>query len=429
MRLQDHRLPGLHLVDHRIEVPLDWSRPESGETIEVFFREVCHINQRDADLPLLVYLQGGPGGKSPRPSENGPGWLLEAVKHFRVILPDQRGTGRSSRITATTMAAFDSPEAGADYLACFDTHAIIADLEHIRNEVYGGVSWQTLGQSYGGFLTLSYLSWAPQGLERCLVTGGIPSLTPDADKVYRLTYQRVLRKMSAFRANFPEDGPKLDAIADFIQQHQPRLPNGDPLTVRRFQTLGMLLGMGDGAERLHWLLEEAFTDDSQQELNHHFLVEVMHHTGFDENPLYAAIHEHIYATPDTPCDWAAQRQREQHSEFAESHRPLQLTGEMIYPWMFDEIHVLKPFRDAVHCLAQRRLSRPFYDPERLANNQIPVAALIYFDDMYVDAKLSVASAEAIGNLRYWITNEYEHDGLRQDDRVFKRLGELIANAS
>ncbi|ALM54361.1 alpha/beta fold hydrolase [Halomonas huangheensis] len=428
MKAQQPSVPGLDIIDHSIEVPLNWSQPDSGKTIEVFFREVCQPGNRDSELPLLVFLQGGPGGKSPRPTSAGPGWLLEAIKHFRVILPDQRGTGRSSRITGETMAAFADPEQGADYLACFNTHAIVADLEHIRQQVYGGVRWHSLGQSYGGFLTLSYLSSAPQGLEKCYITGGIPGLTPDADEVYRLTWRRVQRKMSAFVARYPEDGQTLNAIADYIARHQPTLPNGDPLTIPRLQSLGLLLGMGDGFERLHWLLEEAFNDDSQQSLNHHFLCDVMALTGFDENPLYAALHEHIYASPDTICDWAAERQRLQLPEFSPSHRPLQLGGEMIHPWMFDEISVLKPFRDAVHCLAQRRLAKPFYDPQQLAANEVPVAALIYFDDMYVDASLSLASAEAIGNLQYWVTNEYEHDGLRQDPSVFTRLMAMIEEA-
>ena len=56
---------------------------------------------------------------------------------------------------------------------------------------------------------------------------------------------------------------------------------------------------------------------------------------------------------------------------------------------------------------------------------VPVAALIYFDDMYVDAELSLATAEAIPRLRYWITNEYEHDGLRQDPGVFRRLKAML----
>ena len=40
------------------------------------------------------------------------------------------------------------------------------------------------------------------------------------------------------------------------------------------------------------------------------------------------------------------------------------------------------------------------------------SAAVYFDDMYVPQDLSVPTAAAIRGLRAWVTNEYEHDGLR-----------------
>lgn len=420
---QENTFSGLHVVDRRVEVPLDWGHPDDGRTLQVFVREVCSAGKRDDNLPLLVFLQGGPGGKCPRPTAHGPTWLHEATRHFRVLLPDQRGTGRSSRITDTIMDGFDTPEAAADYLSHFDAHAIVADLEHIRKTVYGDVRWHTLGQSYGGFITLTYLSWAPKGLEKCMITGGIPDIHPDADTIYPRTYAIVARKVTAHCRRFPGDRQKLDDIADFITANQPMLPNGDPLTVRRFQTLGLMLGMGDGSERLHWLLEEAFTDDRKQELNRHFLTSLMTLTGLDDNPLFAAIHENLYANPHRACNWAAKRHKS--ALFAESHRPLYLTGEMMFPWMFDEISALRSFKRGVHTLANRCLEKPFYNPDQLARNTVPVAAVIYYEDMYVDRELSVETAEAVGNLTYWVTSEYEHDGLRQDPRVFTRLLDML----
>jgi len=87
---------GMDVTEHRIEVPLDHARPD-GEKISVFAREIS----TDATLPWLLFLQGGPGGKSPRPGSLS-GWLAEAVKHFRVLLLDQRGTGLSTRCAATS---------------------------------------------------------------------------------------------------------------------------------------------------------------------------------------------------------------------------------------------------------------------------------------------------------------------------------------
>ena len=54
------RLPGLVVTDHVFTVPLDHSQPD-GPTIEVLAREVVAAAKVDADLPWLIYLQGGPG--------------------------------------------------------------------------------------------------------------------------------------------------------------------------------------------------------------------------------------------------------------------------------------------------------------------------------------------------------------------------------
>jgi len=53
---------------------------------------------------------------------------------------------------------------------------------------------------------------------------------------------------------------------------------------------------------------------------------------------------------------------------------------------------------------------------------VPVAAAVYFNDMYVDRDDSLRTAVSISGLRPWVTNEYEHDGLRNSDgRVLDRL--------
>ena len=53
---------GMDVTDHRIEVRLDHADPQ-GEKISVFAREIS----TDSAKPWLLFLQGGPGGKSPRP--------------------------------------------------------------------------------------------------------------------------------------------------------------------------------------------------------------------------------------------------------------------------------------------------------------------------------------------------------------------------
>ncbi len=413
-----YELPGALVHDRSVTVPLHW-QGDDGATIEVFVRELVQPEKRDADLPLLLFLQGGPGGRSPRPTRGG--WLPRALQQFRVVLLDQRGTGRSSRVTGATMRRFPDAQAAAAHLLAFRADSIVADAEHVRATLYGGRRWTTLGQSYGGFLTLSYLSTAPEALDRCLITGGLPGLHADAREVYRRTYPRVAGKVRRFYERYPGDVARFGQMADRIAAGPVALPDGDRLSVRRLQTVGQVLGTGAGAEELHWLAEEALDDDAPTGLSDTFLDQVARRTSFWDNPLYAAVHESIYGSGAGATGWAAEAER--GPEFDVGRRPLPFTGEMIYPWMFDEIASLRPFAAAAQALAEHPEHTPLYDPARLAANEVPVDAAVYFDDMYVDAELSLETAAAVGNVRTWVTNEYEHDGLRTGD-VLDRLLDL-----
>ncbi|WP_022882649.1 alpha/beta fold hydrolase [Gryllotalpicola ginsengisoli] len=421
----EYTIPGLHVREHEASVPLDWNHPDAG-TITVFARELVTPTKRHEDLPCLLFLQGGPGGKGPRPV-TASGWIAEALKNYRVVLLDQRGTGRSTRVDARTIGRFGTAVEAAEYLAHFRADQIVRDAEHLREHVFGGKRWTTLGQSYGGFLTLSYLSLAPEGLAACLVTGGLASVTrPDAELVYRRTYPRVEAKNAEYRRRYPHDVAAIERIADRLAASPVTLPDGDVLTVRRFQTLGMGFGMKHpGYEQVHWLVDEAF-DWKGEELDDGFLAQVAAATDFATNPLYAVLQEAIYASgPDAgPTAWAAQRVRDELPAFAESARPLLLTGEMIYPWQFAELRSLKPFEAAAHALHERESWSTLYDTARLAANEVPVYAAVYFDDMYVDSGLQLETAQAVGNLHPWVTNEFEHDGLRNGD-VFARLHALL----
>ena len=79
----------------------------------MFARELADPEGRER--PFLVYLQGGPGFEAPRPTRlpNGPGWVDRALKDFRVLMLDQRGTGRSTPVGALGGM---SPTEQADYL-------------------------------------------------------------------------------------------------------------------------------------------------------------------------------------------------------------------------------------------------------------------------------------------------------------------------
>jgi proline iminopeptidase len=421
---QQYKMKGMLITDYELEVPLDWQSPTTSPSITLFAREVVSLNRVDDELPLLLFLQGGPGGKSPRPMPDSLPWLVEALKTHRVILIDQRGTGKSSRIDKHLISKL-SAEAGRDYLLKFRADSIVADCEHLRKTVYAGRLFETLGQSYGGFITLAYLSQAPEGLAACYITGGLVGLEASAHDVYQLTYQRVIEKNLDYYARYPDDAKIMAKIAECLTNEKVLLPDGDVLTLERFQSIGILLGMGPGIDQVHWFIDEAFAGSDKTRLSDAFLEQAMNLTSYHEGPLFAVIHESIYGRPNESTSWAAEQLRGQYREFDADHSPLMLTGEMMYPWMFEQITSLSPFAGAANALADYQDYTPLYDLAKLAQNKVPVVAAVYYNDMYVSQELSMATAKHVGNTQVWLTNSYEHDGVRQSSEVFCKLRELL----
>jgi pimeloyl-ACP methyl ester carboxylesterase len=415
------RQPGTVLTDRIFTVPLDHARPD-GEQIEVFAREVVAASRGSADLPWLVFLQGGPGFGAPRPMGRDA-WLDRALKDFRVLLLDQRGTGRSTPASRQTLARFAGPAAQADYLAHFRADSIVADAELIRPQVTGGAPWSVLGQSFGGFCTVSYLSKAPGGLSEAFITGGLPGLSVTADEVYRLTYREVEAKNHAHYERYPQDVAQARRVAEALGDSPAVLPSGGTLTVERFQSLGHVLGSSTGSHTLHYLLENPFAG---QELSDDFLYQAEEQLSYASAPLYALVHEPCYAQ-GAATRWAAQRILAEFPQFdprlaVDGDAPVLFTGEMVYPWAFEHDPALRPLADAAELLAQRDGWPALYDPDQLGRTDIPVAAAVYFNDMYVPRELSLQTAAAIRGLRPWVTSEYEHDGLRvSNGAVLDRL--------
>ena len=410
------------LTEHTFTVPLDHDNP-GGEQIEVFAREVAAAGKAPADLPWLLFLQGGPGFGGPRLSGRSS-WLDRALSGYRVLLLDQRGTGRSTPVTRHAIAARGGPREQARYLSLFRADAIVADAELIRRRLAGGEPWAVLGQSFGGFCTVTYLSKAPDGLREAFITGGLPGLTATADDVYRATYPRVRAKTIAHYARYPGDVDQARRIARRLQDSRVLLPDGSQLTVAAFQSLGHRLGQGTGSDELHYLMEGAFAGDQFSDA---FLHDVQCELTFADGPLYAVLQEPCYAQ-GAATRWSAQRILAEFGEFdpgpaLDGERPLLFTGEMIYPWMFERDPVLRAFRPAADLLAEHEDWPALYDPSRLAANEVPVAAALYFGDMYVPREFSLPTAEAIHGLRPWVTSEYEHDGLRVSNGIV--LGRLI----
>jgi pimeloyl-ACP methyl ester carboxylesterase len=386
-----HLVPGLVLTEHTIEVPLDHADP-AGARIEVFAREVADPD--GMDRPFLLFLQGGPGFEAPRPTRIplSPGWLERALADFRVVMLDQRGTGRSTPVGQLPGL---SPQAQAAYLTHFRADEIVRDAEAMRRYL-GGERWSVLGQSFGGFTALAYLSQAPDGLREAFFTGGLPAIDVGIDEVYQATYARVAERTRRYYDRYPEDRERMLAAG----KHYP---------IHRLRQFGHLLGASDGAEQLHYILE-------LDPISPAFAHAVDNTIEWARNPIYAILHEACWADGGT-TNWAAERLLPPET----AADATQFTGEHVYPWMFTDIAALAPLRDAADLLADHSWPR-LYDADQLARNDVPAAAAIYAEDMYVERTFSEQTAAQVRRLRPWLTNEYEHNALRADGaRVLDRL--------
>lgn len=444
------RLPGNLLVrEHILNVPLDHASPDAAQ-LELFVRELVPANKASDDtLPCLLYLQGGPGFPSGRPTVPASGWQQAALAvPYRVLLLDQRGTGRSSPVTAQGLAALEGGAAAqAAYLEHFRADAIVDDCEVVRKQLAQGGKLTLLGQSFGGFCILSYLSRFPQSIERALLTCGLAPVGRAADDVYHATFTRMEERNRRFYERYPQD---VDLVRDLVRELHERpapLPRGGILTARRFLMLGLLLGSASGFESLHDLLELArarapspagVPTGAALALPADFLFAVeAAQQAFETNPLYWLLHEAIY------CDgaaygasrWAAERVQAERgaawdytTRLGKGDEPIMLTGEMVYSWMGEDFALLRPLAEAAEVLAAKDDWGPLYDPETLGSASCPpVAALVSYEDIYVEREFSEQTAHLLGprgasTAKLWITNEFQHSGLRdQPATVFERL--------
>ena len=405
-RATTYRVPGATFTEREHAVPLDHAMP-TGPRITVFTREVTAPD--GGDRPYLVFLQGGPGFEAVRPTSPPTGWIKRAILDYRVLLLDQRGTGRSTPVGSEIPG--DSPAAQADYLTHFRADSIVRDAELIRAEL-GVDRWSVLGQSFGGFTALTYLSFAPDGLREAFITGGLSPIGRPVDDIYGATYKRLLVANRRYFERYPDDEPRVRDILRRLDDDDVRLPSGDRLTARRFRQLGLWLGDSAGFELLHHVIELPFGSPA-------FLQDAEDGVRFSRNPLYATLHESSYAD-GVPTRWSADRLLP-----AEVGEKGYFTAEHVFPWMWEDYAALRPQRAAAELLAQHPWPKLF-DADQLRHNEVPVAATIYVNDLYVERDFAEETARAVRGMRTWQTDEFEHNGLRADgERVLGRLIDLV----
>lgn len=110
----------------------------------------------DRTLPPVVAVNGGPGLTHAYMVQNDL-WARVAQRRT-VVFYDQRGDGRSTRVTA------GAPQTLA---------AQVADLDAVRGALHAD-KVDLVGDSYGGLLVLAYTLAHPEHVRRLVVSDGLP---------------------------------------------------------------------------------------------------------------------------------------------------------------------------------------------------------------------------------------------------------------
>ncbi|KAL4895101.1 Alpha/Beta hydrolase protein [Aspergillus ambiguus] len=428
-----HNIPGkLRVAELLFDVPLNYSKPNDGH-LRLFARSVrrpappSEPTAEEKQLPWLVYLQGGPGFGCRPPQDNG--WVGTALdKGYQVLFLDQRGTGLSSTITAGTLALQGNAVKQAEYLKQFRADNIVRDCEAVRRCLTTDYpqekrKWSIIGQSFGGFCAVTYLSMFPEGLSEAFICGGLPPLVDGPDSVYERTYEKVEERNRAYYAKFPEDVERVKQIIQYLSANNVTIPSGS-LTPERFQQLGILFGMHGGLDIVHDIVLRAHIDlDMFGALTHPTLTAIDSNGGLDSNVIYAILHEAIYCQGQA-SNWSADRIRsaKQHFQINVDLPQIWFTGEMIFKDMFDSYQELNQIKEAAEILAKTTDWPALYDEAQLAKNEVPVYAATYVEDMYVHFDHARNTAAKIKGIKQFITNVMYHNALRsKTDELMQQL--------
>ncbi|KAJ5557463.1 Proline iminopeptidase [Penicillium frequentans] len=434
-----HNVPGkMRVAEWFFDVPVDYNKlpSEGGSTLRLFARSVSRLDtpveqqpkeESKAPISWLLYLQGGPGFGCGPPQNYA--WVEPVLsKGYQVMFMDQRGTGLSQTITAGTLARQGNPIQQAEYLKHFRADNIVNDCEAIRQYLTQDYpedqrKWSIMGQSFGGFCATTYLSKYPHSLKEAFICAGLPPLVNDPDPVYARTYEKVLERNKVYYSKYPEDIERVKTIMKYLTANKVALPSGW-LTPARFQQLGLLFGFHGGIDTVHDVVLRACSDlEIFDSFTQPTLATIDGNGGMDNNIIYAILHEAIYCQGKS-SRWSADRKVKQDIRFKTdgSQPEIYFTGEMVFPDMLDSYSELNKIREAAEILAKTEDWPALYNEDVLAQNEVPVYAATYIDDMYVHYDLASQTAAKIKGTKQFITNTMYHDALRsKSGEVMRQL--------
>jgi len=162
----------------------------------------------------------------------------------------------------------------------------VKDCEVIRKELLGSKEspedrkWTLMGDSFGGFCCITYLSFHSEGIKEVFITGGLAPLVSQPDEVYETLVRespprkrnttdsctdlsaigKIVKRNDVYYKKYPQDiirvrkicmyslikrlmCAQVRKILAYLDSNVVFLPNGGRLTPSRWQHLGMRFGM------------------------------------------------------------------------------------------------------------------------------------------------------------------------------------------
>ena len=260
--------------------------------------------------PALAAVPAGrPGCAAPPGRSNRSGWLGRALTDHRVLLLDQRGTGRSTPADpADARRPAATPPQQARYLTPLPGRRDRAGRRAGPAARCSATTrrWTVLGQSYGGFV-------APDlPLARA---GGAASRSSSPAACRRWTAARTTSTARPTRGSgsattgcvdrYPGDAARLDAIADHVAAHRRTAAlaaTGSPCRGCSRSGIGLGCSRRAGAGCTTCSSRPGPAPSCADD----FLAGVEAATSFVDRPLYALLHESIYCQ-GAASRWSAQR--------------------------------------------------------------------------------------------------------------------------
>jgi len=198
-----------------------------------------------------------------------------------------------------------------------------------------------MGQSFGGFCAITYLSFFPEGLREAFLFGGLPPLVDSPDPVYRRTFKKVIERNQAYYTKYPEDVERVHNICKLLQRFGDTTVRDTTsqgfITARRFMQIGLHLGFHGGLDTVHELVLKADSDLTfVGHLTKPTVVKIESLLPFNDHILYSILHEPIYCQGKA-ANWSCSRIQKE-KEYAElfdipkesGTKPIFFTGEMVF---------------------------------------------------------------------------------------------------